>query len=153
MKQQDFNMLDDEKLIWICVEPIVLKVRGKDPGIKSQVIMQLNNGQRALFLFQVLYGHANNGILQFFTQVSYLADRLDIWAALKSGMKYFSDTEMLGLIEKMETAYYEVTKQSENTILLDELERLYKERIPLTLKRIGSFIRNNPAEFTASFFT
>ncbi|HWQ71980.1 MAG TPA: hypothetical protein VN370_06620 [Desulfitobacteriaceae bacterium] len=63
------------------------------------------NGQRALFLFQVLYGHANNGIPQFFTQVSYFADRLDIWAALKSRMKYFDDTEMLGLIEKMETAY------------------------------------------------
>jgi hypothetical protein len=53
----------------------------------------------------VLYGHANNGIPQFFTQVSYFADRLDIWAALKSRMKYFDDTEMLGLIEKMETAY------------------------------------------------
>ncbi len=62
MKRQEFNMLDDEKLIWICVEPIIRKVRGKDPGVKSQVIMQLNNGQRALFLFQVLYGHTNNGI-------------------------------------------------------------------------------------------
>jgi hypothetical protein len=65
----------------------------------------------------VLYGHTNNGIPQFFDQISYLADRLDIWSALKSGVKYFDDIEMLGLIEKMETAYYEVTKQSENTIV------------------------------------
>ena len=151
MNPQEFNILDDEKLIWICVEPIVQKVRGKDPAIKSQVIMQLNNGQRALFLFQVLYGHANNGIDQFFTQVSYLADRLDIWSALKSGMKYFNDTEMLSLIEKMEIAYYEAAKQSENTISRDELERLYVERIPFTLRRIGTFIRNNPAEFMTSF--
>ena len=60
---QESSKLDDEALIWVCVEPIVQKVRGKDPVIKSQVVMQLNTGQRALFLFQVLHGHANNGIL------------------------------------------------------------------------------------------
>ena len=151
MEQQEFNILDDERLIWICVEPIIRKVRGKDPEIKSQVFMQLNNGQRALFVFQVLYGHAGNGILQFFAHIAYLADRLDIWAALKSGMNYFNDIEMLCLIEKMEAAYYSVTKQSENMISLSELEKSYKEGIPRTLKRVGSFIRNNPAEFTASF--
>lgn len=147
MKQQEFNLLDDETLIWVCVEPIVQKARGKDPGIKSQIIKQLNPGQQALFLFQVLHGHANHGILPFFNQISYLADRLDIWSALKSGMNYFNDMDMLRLIEKMEIAYYETTKQSENTIVLDELGRLYRQRIPLTLKRIGSYIRENSAEF------
>ena len=153
MNQQEFHMLDDENLIWIYVELIIRKVRGKAPATKSQIIMQLTNGQRALFLFQVLYGHANNGIPQFFAQISYLADRLDIWSALKSGMKYFNDIEMLSLIEKMETvyAYYEVAQRREDRILLDELEKLYKERIPFTLKRIGSLIRSNPAEFTVSF--
>ncbi|OPX87128.1 MAG: hypothetical protein A4E54_01791 [Pelotomaculum sp. PtaB.Bin117] len=65
MKRQELDMLDDEKTLWICVGPIIRKVRGKDLGKKSQAIMQLNNGQRALFLFQVLYGHANNGIAHF----------------------------------------------------------------------------------------
>ena len=75
-----------------------------------------------------------------------MADTLDIRSALKSGMNYFNDIEMLRLIERMETAYYEA-KQSKNTIVLDELERLYKQRIPLTLKRIAAFIRENSAEF------
>jgi hypothetical protein len=89
----------------------------------------------------------DHGIPQFFDQISYLADSLDLWSALKSGMKYFNDTEMLDIIKKMETVYYEVTKQSGNIIVPDELEKLYKQRIPLTLKQIGLFIRNNPAEF------
>lgn len=142
MKQREFNMLDDEKLIWICVEPIVRKVRGKDPTIKSQVIMQLNNGHCSCFKYYM--GHANHGISQFFHQIAYL---LDIWSALKSGMKYFEDTEMLDLIGKMENAYYTAIDQNENTILLDELDRLYKEKVPATLKRIGLYIRSNPTEF------
>lgn len=32
----------------------------------------------------------DNGILQFFNQISYLADRLDIWSALKSGKNPFN---------------------------------------------------------------
>lgn len=147
MRQKDFNLLDDEKIIWICVEPIVQAVRGKHPQIKSQVIMQLNNGQRALFFFQVLYGHANHGISQFFHQISYLMDTVDIWSALKSGVKYFGDIEMLGLIEKMENAYYTEAKESGNTVFFEELDRLYKEMIPSTVKLVGSFIRNHPAEF------
>lgn len=147
MKQQEVDMLDDEKLIWICVEPIVRRVRGKDPGIKSRVVMELSNGQRALFLFQVLYGHANHGVSPFFHQISYLMDTLDIWSALKSGIRYFDDAEMLGLIEKMEGTYYAVMDQNENTILIDELDRLYKKKVPETLKRIGLYIRSNLTEF------
>ena len=147
MKQQELDMLDDEKLIWICVEPTVQKVRGKEPGIKSKVIKKLNDGQRALFLFQVLYGHADQGISRFFLQISYLVETTDIWSALKSAMKYFDDTEMLGLIQKMEQAHHEVIRQNTNTISLDELDKQYKERIPATLKLIGSHIRNNPQVF------
>ena len=147
MKQQELDMLDDEKLIWICVEPIVLRVRGKEPGVKSNIIKQLNDGQRALFLFQVLYGHANFGILQFFNQVSYLIETLDLWSALKSAVKYFDDAEMLVVICKMEQVYYEKMKQNKDILSLDDLDILYKERIPVTVALISSYIRNNPEIF------
>lgn len=153
MRQQELNMLDDEQLIWKCVEPIIQKVRGRNPTIKSQVVMQLNNEQRALFVFQVLYGHANDGILSFFKQISYLADRLDIWDALKSAMEFFNDAEMLSIIKKMETAYYVTVEHRENTIPMDELDGLYAERIPFTLQQVGSFVRHNPAEYMSSFIT
>jgi hypothetical protein len=147
MKLQEFQRLGDEELIRACVEPIIRKARGKDPETKAKVVAGLNSGQRALFFFQVLYGHAGNGIPQFFEQISYLADQLDLWAALKSGIRYFDDTEMLELLEQMETAYHEAAKQSETTIAPNELDRLYQQRIPFTLRKIGSFIRSHPEEF------
>jgi hypothetical protein len=137
-------MLEDDKLIWACVEPNILKVRGKDPNTKSNVFAQLSGGQRALFMFQVLYGHMHNGSSRFFDQISYLADHLDIWAALKLAMNYFGESDMAGLIEKMEKAY--ATKGIANE-MLSQLDALYQNAIPAALKRIGEYIRNHPAEF------
>ncbi|MEI6102306.1 MAG: hypothetical protein WCP73_10760 [Eubacteriales bacterium] len=119
----------------------MLQARGKDPETKSRVLKQLNDGQRALFLFQVLYGHAHNGTAQFFGYLSYLTDQLDMWTALKSAMKYFGDTEMVNLIAKMEQAY--ASKETP----LDELDAQYQRLIPETVRRIGTYIRNNPTEF------
>lgn len=149
MQPQDFNMLDDEELVWSCAQPIVQKMRGKSPAIKYHVFTQINSAQRALFLFQVLYGHANAGMLPFFGQIAYLADSFDIWSSLKAGMAYFGDAEMLRLIEKMEIAYHEAMEQREYTNPLEELETRYAQRIPITLKQIASHIRNHPEEFTA----
>ncbi len=147
MKQHELSTLDDAKLVWMFVEPMISKARGKDPDIKAQVFKSLNDGQRALFMFQVLYGHAANGIFPFFSYVSFLTDRLDIWSALKSAMNYFDDTEMLSLVEKMETAYFAVSSQDKNTPAMNELDKLYIEMLPRTLNRIGACIRNNPTEF------
>jgi hypothetical protein len=147
MKQQEFNMLDDKELVWVCGEPIIQIVRGKDPEVKLQAYLRLNDGQRALLMFQVLYGHAKNGIGQFYHYISYLMEKLDFWSALKAGMKYFGDQAMLGLIVKMEETYYAMMKQTEGIVLPDELDTLYKKTIPTTLKLIGEYIRNNPYEF------
>lgn len=148
MNQNDLFTYDDEKLIWVFVEPIIRKVRGKDPRIKAQVYMTLKDGQRALFMFQVLYGHAANGISQFFLHVSYIAERLDIWSALKSAMNYFGDIEMLGFVEKIQTSYSTLSSYNMNTPLRNELDELYNEILPRTLKRISACIKNNPAEFS-----
>lgn len=147
MKQHELFTYNDEKLVWLIVEPIIRKARAKDPSIKAQVYMSLKDGQRALFMFQVLYGHATNGIFQFFSHISYLTDRLDIWSALKSAMNYFSDTEMLSLIEKMENFYTVLLSQDMNKPELMELDNLYNEILPRSLKIIGIRIRNNPSEF------
>ena len=150
MEQNELSSLEDEKLVWRFVEPIIHQTRGKTPSIKSQVYMSLNDGQRALFMFQVMYGHAGNGISQFFSHISYLTDRLNLWLALKSAMKYFNDTDMVGFVEKMEIAYFDQSSQAKNIPTLDELDQLYRELIPQTLKRIGTCIRNNPKEFSLS---
>ena len=81
----------------------------------------------------------------FFKYLSYL-NSLDVWSALKSAMKYFEDVEMMKLIERMETAYLDMSESS--TEELKEIDMIYFEILPTTIKRIGDFIRNNPAEFT-----
>ncbi len=96
---------------------------------------------RALFLFQVLYGHEDGGISGFFRQISYLTGTLDVWPALKSAFRYFGDREMLSLVEKMETAY---SNEMTSEAVIAELDRLYAARISETARRIASRIRENP---------
>jgi hypothetical protein len=96
-------------------------------------------------MFQVLHGHADRGILQFFRQISYLTEMLDVWAALKSAMEFFGEPEMLELISKMESAFDGTATPGERA--LDALDIAYSEQIPKTVRRIGSRIRKHPAVF------
>jgi hypothetical protein len=148
MTQQEFGTLDDAALIWRCVEPSIREVRAKDPHTKSRAMQSLNGSQRALFLFQVLYGHAGNGAAAFFTQIAYLAETLDFFSALKSAMKFFNDEEMLRIVERLECVY-RAAKQSQpvSPQELKDLDQLYLARIPDTLHRIAAYIRTHPAEF------
>ncbi len=148
MTQQEFESLDDAALIWRCVEPSIREVRGKDPNTKSQAMQRLNGSQRALFLFQVLYGHAGNGAAAFFAQIAYLAETLDFFSALKSAMKFFNDEEMLRIVEQFERAYSALRQsQPVSPQELAELDQMYSERIPDTLHRTAAYIRTHPAEF------
>ena len=51
-------------------------------------------------MFQVLYGHSHNGIVQFYASVDYLLEKSDFWSELKAGLQYFRDVAMLKIIEK-----------------------------------------------------
>jgi hypothetical protein len=143
MNLQELSALSDEELIARCTLPVIREVRGKDPGTKARALARLNGGQRALFLFQVLYGHADLGIGPFFRQIAYVAEALDVWSALKSSFKYFGDADMLQLVERMEVA----AASGADAAAFSELDALYARQIPETIARIGSRIRNNPAEF------
>ena len=93
MNQNELASIDDVAIIWKFAEPLIRDVRGKDPSTKKQGFVQLKEGQRALFMFQVLFGHAGNGTRAFFEYVSHLLGSLDVWSALTSAMKYFDDVE------------------------------------------------------------
>jgi hypothetical protein len=153
--------LNNAELIWAYVEPIIQQIREKDFEAKLKVYMQLNTGQRALLMLQVLYGHMHNGIAQFYFSIAYLLEELDFWSELKTGLQYFNDIAMLRIIEMMEYRYHsEVFKQSNrsdcsgifpkksnNIASLEEIDALYNKTVPTTLKQISAYIRNNPANF------
>lgn len=112
MKQQVFGSLDDDSLIWACIEPTIQKIRGKDFSVKGNVYTELSVGQRALLMFQIIYGHTSNGITEFYCLVPYLPSGRGIWQELKKGMQYFGSYSMLKLLGEMERDYYALEEKS-----------------------------------------
>lgn len=166
INQQVFDSLDDAALIWTCIEPTIQKIRGRNSAVKGDAYTELSEGQRALLMFQVMYGHTSTGIVEFYSLVPYLPSGRGIWIELKKGMQYFSDNSMLRLLGEMEGDYCAL----EEKILASGTERLdvcinnpdkdshlmssikqhnlmFRETIPNTIKLISSYIRNNPSEF------
>jgi hypothetical protein len=142
MDFKELDVMSDEALIVLCVAPVIRATRGRDPETKARVFQNLRAGQRALFLFQVLYGHAGQGIGPFFEHISYLTEALDVWSALKSAFRYFGDAEMLALVEEMEAAF-----SRKGDLPLKELDARYAAQISVTIHRIATRIRNHPADF------
>jgi len=147
MNHQKLNCLNDEELIFNCLNPVVQKVRGKDPETKASEIEKLQEGPRALFMFQVLFGHAKQGIAPFLEQIDYLAEKVDIFAALQSAMRYFHDHDMLAIVEKMEQAFHARVNPIAFDTMIKELDAQYREKIPLTLSQISQYVRSHPLEF------
>lgn len=147
MKKHELMMLDDERLIWVCVEPVISKARGKSGSEKLKVYRQLSDGQRALFMFQVLHGHMEHGTNGFYDYIAYLVDQMDVWSALKSGMRYFGSDGMLDLIGKMEEGYARRAEGRLDEAITEEMDEIYRKLIPVLLRGIAERIRSQPDDF------
>ncbi len=136
---------------------------GPDATAKLEISAQLSKGQRSLLSFWVLYGHSRSGINEFYDLVPFLPNPETTWPALKTAMRHFQDDTMLCLLERMETLDCErkaetdptrsntlpdgIVANSELSSQLAQLDLLFQETVPATLARIGTYIRNHPAEF------
>jgi hypothetical protein len=163
IKRKDFEKLDDISLIWACIEPTIQKVRGRNFTIKSEVYLQLNDGQKALLMFQVLYGHTLHGIEEFYSHLSYLLSNKGMWSQLKIGMRYFGDLNMMQIIEKMEidfqslkTEDFDETTEQHNALIdinaelsssINLINKSFFEALPTTIEIVAAYIRNNTDEF------
>lgn len=87
MKQE---LLQSENLSWLCIEPMLLAVRGKSPGAKLEMFNQLNEGQQALYLFYAFHNHANT-VAEFYWFSSYFIGELLAWKGLKTGVLFSKD--------------------------------------------------------------
>lgn len=65
IERKSFFSMDDRSLIWVCAEPTIRQIRGKDLAIKSEAYGTLNKGQQALLMFQILAGHSTYGVAEF----------------------------------------------------------------------------------------
>lgn len=88
MKRSVFGALDDRALVWQCIEPTITRLRGKSPEVKDSVYLQLSDGQQALMLFQILYGHARSPAEFYWFACDYLSQG-KLWSLMKERLKSF----------------------------------------------------------------
>lgn len=166
LKRQMFESLNDISLIWACIEPTIQQIRGKNFTVKSEVYSHLTAGQQALLMFQVLYGHTTRGVREFYSHLSYLLSNKGTWSQLKKGMQFFEAHDMLQLLENMDIVYQglrtegfneaadqhntlidSIDKNTELSTIMDRLDKSLSDILPLTIKLVAVYIRNNLDEF------
>ena len=163
MKRRVFDSFDTTALAWACIEPTLQQVHGKNAAVKSQVVGQLSPGQRALFLFRVLYDHAGTSAGDLYCWVSYLLGESQTWSAIKAGSRYFGDDAMLRLLEALESVLgarrhkgdggqrdalpWDLDDDAELFAFISPLSERFNEIVPSTLELMGVYIRNHPGEF------
>lgn len=157
LNQEAFLGYDDRTLLWTCIEPVIVKLRGRSYAFKSEFADALTRGQRALLMYEVLLGHASGGVLPFFENMSYLLVHEGFWAELRRGAGYFQDETLLRYITDLEnlhgsycTAAGELTTSGAKQAIAREAERLdglFAETFAASAARIAARIRENPSDF------
>lgn len=163
MKRQVFDSSDPAALVWECIGPILLALRGKHPLVKSQVYAQLTAGQQALFAVQVFQNHAGEEASDLYYWASTLLRDPQTWRAIKAGVRYFGDETMFHLLEQLENVLearlqqgathqrdplpWDFDEDAELFTSMSQLNAAFHTIAPTTLRLMGEFIRKNPSEF------
>lgn len=163
INRKKLEELDDISLIWTCIEPTIQLIRGKSFAVKTEAYTHLTTGQRALLMFQMLYGHTKNGVEEFFSHQAYLLLNKGVWSQLKKGMQYFGDYNMMQLLEQMDIEFQNlktdefnelveqhsvlIDNKAESSVSMSILNQSFREALPSTIKQVANYIRNNSDEF------
>ncbi|MFD3258248.1 hypothetical protein ACE3MQ_06550 [Paenibacillus lentus] len=149
-------------LAWLSVEPYTQEIRGKDAQSKGTLFEQLNNGQKAIFMFYVFHNHVESPA-QYYWFASYYVGELQIWPALLQGMEYLRDEQMLVVYKQLEDIV-ERRNRLENgewrealaadldhdAVLryeIDESFSLYNLHAPGTIQRMNGYVQDHLEEF------
>jgi len=100
------DSISPEELFMWTVKPIALEMHsGKGPDHKYDVYKELSDGQRAAFMFWVLYSHAPDEA-QFYIWMPYMRQtKPDYWNQLRIGMKLIGCTEVLMFMKECEEIF------------------------------------------------
>lgn len=128
--------LSSEQLSWLCIQPMLISVRGKDVAAKVEVYRQLHEGQQAIFLFYSYHNHTKS-LTEFYWFSAYNIIDIKSWNGIKNGMRYFNQNEMVTLLDDIERLITDTNKVGDtwrevlptdldkNPILLQRTEELY----------------------------
>ncbi|OPA73812.1 hypothetical protein BVG16_27430 [Paenibacillus selenitireducens] len=159
LKQED---LLKENLSWLCIEPMLLSVRGKNLEIKANLYAQLNEGQRSLYMFYAFHNHVHS-IFDFYWYAAFYMNEIKAWDGVKRGVLFFKDQELLNVLEHLEILIEQKNKGTNgiwNEITISDLEQDpslhesvsklfndYQSMAPMTINQMNLYIRKNQAEF------
>lgn len=113
--------LASPELSWLCIQPMLSAVRGKDLKVKREMYDRLNEGQQALYLFYSFHNHTQTAA-EFYWFAAYNIHELRVWKGIRQSVLYFQNGELAGLLEEMES------------VLVKAAER-YKPASPSDLER------------------
>ncbi|WP_433922992.1 hypothetical protein [Paenibacillus taichungensis] len=128
--------LGSEQLSWLCVQPMLISVRGKDVAAKVEVYRRLHEGQQAIFLFYSYHNHTKS-LAEFYWFSAYNIIDMKSWNGIKNGMRYFNQNEMVTLLDDIERLITDKNKVGDtwrevlptdlekDPILLQRTEELY----------------------------
>ncbi|WP_372633715.1 hypothetical protein [Cohnella sp.] len=156
LKKEDLSSVE---LSWLCIKPMLLAVRGKDLPTKLEMYQQLNQGQQGLFMFFSFHNHAST-IEEFYWFSSYYINELKSWSGIKSGVRYYKDTEMVELLDQIELFVLREAKEKSQKVSPTDLEtneellkevkgyfNRYKELSINTIDTMNKWIIHNQRDF------
>src|SRR5579863_4604151 len=155
MKRQEFEAFDDAALARACIEPTIERLHGSGLAMRSErpaILAQLTDGQRALFLFRVMYDHAGNSAPDLYCWASGALKEGRTWAGIKGGLRFFRSDAMLELLGEIEVVLeardrqgdalpWDLDDDAELFALMNGLNDRFQEIAAKTLKLIGQYIR------------
>lgn len=162
LERRVFDELNNEELMKQCMEPIIVKTKAKSPAIKLEVYKNCSKGQRALFMFSILYEHGKT-IQEFYWFSKYYMVDLNGWEEMKQQAIFLNDKDLISSYEQIEKihkeknqladgTWREVSTQDldEDSALYEAVNSVHKQYISAAQKSIELiciYIRENPTEF------
>ncbi|MFD1956199.1 hypothetical protein ACFSL6_18950 [Paenibacillus thailandensis] len=99
----DGSDLNDSRLSWLCVAPFLEPLRGKSEAQKASVYRNLNEGQKALWMFYIYHNHARSEAECYWFAYYFIAE-LPAWDEIKKASLFFNRPELCRVYEGLEEA-------------------------------------------------
>ena len=147
----EFASLSDRELAWICIQPTIEKIKGKNLFVKSSTFSTLSAGQKSLFVCWILIGHINHGVIQFLEETGYLIHEVDLWKELRNGAVTFGDRQLSNLIDDMEGFHRSLRNnalsQRDTERLAKHIDDRFEKIIAHSYRLMADYIRTHRSEF------
>lgn len=143
--------LEPSALAWACIGPVMALARGKPPAVKHELYRTLTPGQKALFSFWALHGHAESAV-SFRSMLKYLIEEMGGSSQLQAAAVRFGSSDLACLYRACSTLIaHQSGRDGAPVPSYDaEIQPLYErywELAPEALTMIADYIRRNPNEF------